>query len=263
MLIRLLTTAVLAGVLLDGGALAAEPRKSAAAPAAASSIHHRGMRGETSPHNGWAAYRHLTLDIGGDRYFVYDHTPSEFSATVIERASESIKIRGVSIPGAGIFFFPAEASACRPDAIERSGLYAEQLLFYLSQAFPAGPRSIDASSTATVDRDVPELHFLDGMMKAHGGSRTLVTVTRRARGQIEYTLQDDKDKVRGVWDSSRERPVIPDDEPLLGWKSCWATSGAASKTRLADTEELKTFGDVRKALRESLRKTSKASKAKK
>jgi hypothetical protein len=256
-------------VALAGSAFAAEPAKPAPAnpakPAAvAPSPHHKGMLGESSPHNGWARYGRLRLDIGSDRYFVYDQTPAEFSATVIDRQSEAIKIRGVSIPGAGLFYYPSEASPCEPDAMERVGLYAELLLFYLSSAFPAGPASIDASSSGVVDRPIPELHFMNGRMKAHEGARTLVTAAPVAAGQIQYLLQDDKDKIKGVWEASRNRAVIPDDEPLLGWNTCWAGTwstradgGSSFKPALADATSLKTFGEVRRARRASRRPASK------
>jgi len=247
-------------------AFAAEPAKpaaGAASSAAPSSPHHRGLRGESSPHNGWARYGQLILDIGGDRYFIYDQTAAEFSATVIERRSETIKIRGVSIPGAGVFYYPSEASPCEPDALERVGLYAELLIFYLSSAFPSGPASIDASSSGVVDRSIPELRFMDGRMKAHEGARTLVTAAPAAPGQIQYLLQDDKDKIKGIWEVSRNRAVIPDDEPLLGWNACWAGAwstradgGSSFKPRLADATSFKTFGDVRKALRAGRRQAS-------
>jgi hypothetical protein len=248
-------------VAFAASATAAEPPKPAAKAAApAASPHHKGLRGEPSPHNGWSSYGHLTLDLGADRYFVYDQASGEFSATVVERKSEAIKIRGVSIPGAGIFYYPAEASPCAPDALERVGLYAERLLFYLSSAFPAGPTSIDAGSSGVVDRAVPELHFMEGLMKPHEGARTLVTATPAGTGQIQYLLQDDRDKIKGVWEPGRKRAVIPDDEPLLDWKLCWAGAwatradgGSSFKPRLANAIELKTFGDVRRALRTSRR----------
>ena len=263
---RILSAVLLSAALAAAG-LAAEPRKAARSPSASTasaSAHHRGMPGERSPHNGWAGYGHLTLDVGTDRYFVYDQTATEFSATVIERASEEIKIRGVSIPAAGVFYYPADASGCAPDAIERVGLYAEQLLFYLSSAFPGGPGSLDGASTAVVHRDVPELRFMGGIMKEHGGARTLVSATPLKSGAIEYELQDDKDKVKGVWQARHGRPVIPDDEPLLEWNACWAGSWTKQgdgksvfKPRLAKTESLKTFGDVRKAVRASRRQARK------
>jgi len=262
---RFLAATLLAG-LLATPAPAAEPAKpsTASAPPARSSTHHRGMRGEKSPYRGWANYGHLTLDIGTDRYFVYDQSATEFSATVIERGTETIKIRGISIPGAGLFYYPAEASPCAPDALERMGLYAEQLLFYFSQAFPSGPASIKAASEGVVDRDVPELHFMGGTMKAHGGSRTRVTAARLPSGQIEYLLQDDKDKVKGVWEPRGGAGVVPDGEPLLAWKVCWAGAwktradgGSRFAPSLANASELKTFGDVRKALRASRKPAAK------
>ena len=260
--IRIFSAALLS-TALSASALAADspkPARGKAASAASAPAHHRGLSGERSPYNGWAGYGNLTLDVGTDRYFVYDQTAAEFSATVIERATEEIKIRGVSIPAAGIFYYPKDASGCAPDAIERIGLYAEQLLFYLSSAFPAGPGSVKGAATAVVEKDVPELHFMGGVMKAHGGARTRVTATSLQSGAIEYELQDDKDKVKGVWQPRRGRPVIPDDEPLLEWNSCWAGSWAKQpdgqstfKPRLAKTDSAKTFGDVRQAVRASRR----------
>jgi hypothetical protein len=263
MLIRAVLAASCSAALLAGTAHGADPVKPApakpAAKAAAAPVpyHHKGLRGQATPHNGWAAYTHLTLDIGTDRYFVYDQSAGEFSATVIDRQSEAIKLRGISIPGAGLFYYPAEASPCAPDALERLGLYAELLLFYMSSAFPAGPTSIDATSSGTVDRAIPELRFMDGLMKPHEGSRTLITATPVAQGGgIQYLLQDEKDKIKGLWQSTPGRPIIPDDEPLLDWKVCWAGSwasrpdgGSSFKPRLANASTLKTFGDVRKALR--------------
>jgi hypothetical protein len=246
--------------VIAAAAHAAEPKKApkAAPPSAAASAHHRGMYG------GWVGYGHLTLDVGTDRYFVYDQTAGEFSATVIDRATEEIKIRGVSIPGAGIFYYPANASGCAPDAIERVGLYAEQLLFYLWSAFPAGPARLKSAATAVVERGVPELHFMDGIMKEHGGARTQIRATPLPGGGIEYALEDDKDKVKGVWQPRRGRPVIPDDEPLVYWNACWAGSWtkqadgkAVFEPKLADNQSLATFGDVRKALRATRRQGKK------
>jgi hypothetical protein len=226
--------------------------------AAVSHPHHQGFEGQPSPHNGWAAYGRLTLDIGGDRYFVYDQARGEFSATVVERGSDVIKIRGVNIPGAGLFYYPAEASPCQPDAMERLGLYAELVLFYLSKAFPAGPKTAAAASSApiVVDSRVPELHFMQGMMKPRDGVPTLVSVSGNAR-EMEYLLHDDKDNVRGKWTAADNRPpVIPDREPLREWQTCWMGTwaslehgGSRFTPRLRDASSLKTFADVRKALR--------------
>ena len=229
-----------------------------AAPAAAQ--HHRGLPGEFSPHHGWSSYGQLTLDIGGDRYYIYDQAGGEFSATVIDRATGTIKIRGISIPGAGLFYYPAEASPCEPDALERMGLYAELALFYLSSAFPGGPTSIEGSSSAVVDRPIPELHFMQGLMKPREGARTLVSVSPQPGRRMEYVLRDDKDHVKGTWDAMRPNAVIPDDEPLLEWHNCWAGTWAtpsgglpAFKSRLENPASLKTFGEVRSALRQGQR----------
>lgn len=221
----------------------------------ATEIHHWGLKGQSAPHNGWASYGHLTIDLGIDRYFVYDHGAGEFSATVIDRQSETVKIRAVSIPGAGLFYFPVEVSPCEPQPVERLGLYAELLLFYLSSAVPTGPASMDAPVSAVVDESVPELQFMQGIMKARQGARTLVTVSG-PRDKLQYVLHDDKDNIKGEWQPARNTGVIPDDESLLGWRSCWA--GGWSRTpdgrssfqpNLEGTETFKTFGDVRKALR--------------
>ena len=226
-------------------------------PAAVSHPHHQGFEGQSSPHNGWAAYGQLTLDIGGDRYYVYDQSRGEFSATVVERGSSLVKIRAVSVPGAGVFYFPSEASPCQPDAIERLGLYAELALFYLSTAFPDGPKSVGATaSSATVEGTVPELHFMQGLMKPREASPTLVTVSGSPKA-IEYLLHDEKDKVKGTWTAQANRPpVIPDREPLRDWQTCWMgtwasleNGGSRFRPRLRNVTALKTFGDVRKALR--------------
>jgi len=230
--------------------------------AAVSHAHHQGFEGEKSPHNGWAAYGRMTLDIGGDRYFIYDQAGGEFSATVVERASDVIKIRGVSIPGAGVFYYPAEASPCQPDAIERMGLYAELALFYLSKAFPKGPKSIAETHAPTVvNSTVPELHFMQGLMKPRENVPTLVSITGvNGTGdskEMEYLLHDDKDNVKGIWSTAGNRPpVIPDREPLRDWQTCWTGSwaslqdgGSRFRPRLRNVASLKTFGDVRKALR--------------
>jgi hypothetical protein len=233
----------------------ASPQKPATA-AGAGEIHHWGLKGQSSPHNGWASYGHLTMDLGADRYFVYDQGPGEFSATVIDRASERVKIRAISILGAGVFYFPSGAAPCEPDPVERLGLYAELLLFYLSAAVPAGPASLEGPFSAVVDEPVPELQFMQGVMKARQGARTLVTLSG-TRDKVEYVLHDDKDNIKGVWEPGRNRGVIPDDESLFGWRSCWggiwskAADGSPSfKAYLDDNESLKSFGDVRKALRQ-------------
>ncbi len=232
-----------------------KPATSSAAPAAME-VHHRGLKGQSTPHNGWATYGHLTIDLGTDRYFVYDQGTGEFSATVIDRASENVKIRAISILGAGVFYFPSEAAPCEPEPVERLGLYAELLLFYLSAAVPAGPASLEGPFSAVVDEPVPELQFMRGTMKARQGARTLVTISG-TRGKFEYVLHDDKDDVKGVWQPGQNRGVIPDDESLLGWRSCWSgiwstpPGGKPSfQAYLDDTESFKTFGDIRKALRQ-------------
>ena len=109
--------------------------------------------------------------------------------------------------------------------------------------------------SAVVDESVPELQFMQGIMKARQGARTLVTVSG-PRDKLQYVLHDDKDNIKGEWQPARNTGVIPDDESLLGWRSCWA--GGWSRTpdgrssfqpNLEGTETFKTFGDVRKALR--------------
>lgn len=248
--IVLFSTVAAPGMAADGDG--AQPAAGAAA------AHHRGLTGQSTPHNGWARYGHLTLDLGGDRYYIYDQSGTEFSATVIDRQSGTIKIRAVSIPGAGLFYYPAEAAPCEPDAIERMGLYAELLLYYLGSAAPAGPGSLDAPVSVVVDQPIPELHFMQGLMKPRDGARTVVTLTPSMPGKIQYVLRDDKDTIRGQWEAGRNRPAIPDDEPVLDWHSCWAgmwstrTDGRpAFQTRLENASSLKTFGEVREALRAS------------
>ena len=232
------------------------PAKPAATTPAAGEYHHWGLKGQSSPHNGWASYGHLTIDLGGDRYFVYDQGPREFSATVIDRQSETVRIRAVSIAGAGLFYFPEQVSPCQPDPVERLGLYAELLLFYLSAAVPTGPASMDGPISAVVDESVPELQFMQGVMKARQGARTLVTISG-PREKRQYVLHDDKDNIKGEWQPGGNGGVIPDNESLFGWRSCWGGtwSNAADGTRvfkpyLEGNESFKTFGDVRKALRQ-------------
>jgi hypothetical protein len=232
------------------------PAKPAAIAPATGEYHHWGLKGQSSPHNGWASYGHLTIDIGADRYFVYDQGPGEFSATVIDRQSENVRIRAVSIAGAGLFYFPEQVSLCQPDAVERLGLYAELLLFYLSAAAPTGPAGMNGPVSAVVDESVPELQFMLGVMKARQGARTLVTISG-PRDKLQYVLHDDKDNIKGEWQPGGNRGVVPDNESLFGWRSCWAGvwSNAADGTQvfkphLEGNEAFKTFGDVRKALRQ-------------
>lgn len=251
--------------MLKRGLLGAAFCLLAMAAGMASAQHHRGLRGELTPHNGWSNYGQLSLDIGGDRYYIYDQAGSEFSATVIDRTSGAIKIRGISIPGAGLFYFPAQISPCEPDALERMGLFAELALFYLSSAFPRGPGAIEGASSAVVDRPIPELTFMQGMMKPREGARTLVNVSPLPGRRLEYVLRDDKDHVKGVWDATRHNAVIPDDEPLLGWHTCWAGSWSAAqgggastfKPRLENPGALKSFGEMRSALRQAERAAQK------
>jgi hypothetical protein len=246
-------------------ALAQEPKSSAPAAGTAEPVfpvpkagpaHHHGLKEEFSPHNGWARYGRLTLDLGGDRYFVYDQGQGEFSGTVVERGSNDIRLRGISIPGAGLFYFPSESSPCQPDALERLGLYAELALFYLSSAFPGGPSSVTSAATIVVDLPIPELRFMDGLMKPREGIRTLVQVTPSGVGKVQYVFVDDKDNVRGEWEAETSRAVTPDDEPLHGWQTCWSgtwskgpAGGRFFSPKVANTTSLKSFGDVRKALR--------------
>ncbi|MBV8031525.1 MAG: hypothetical protein JO035_08460 [Betaproteobacteria bacterium] len=251
-MLKNISLAFLAFILLATGGTRA------AAPVPPPAIYHHGLPEDRAPHNGWAAYGHLTLDLGGDRYYVYDQRPGEFSATVIDRATETIKIRAISIAGAGLFYFPAEASPCEPDAIERMGLYAELLLFYLSSAFPSGPATVAGEASAVVERPVPELHFMQGLMKPREGARTVVTASRETGDRIRYKLRDDRDTIEGAWEPPAPRPLIPDHEPLLHWHTCWAgtwskrSDGApAFASRLPGVKQMSSFGDVRRAVAES------------
>jgi hypothetical protein len=252
---RLFSAGLFTLVVAHGAMAQSAPGNGAKSAATATTVHHLGLKGQTSPHNGWGSYGHLTMDLGADRYFVYDQGAGEFSATVIDRQSETVKIRVISIPGAGLFYFPAEASLCMAEPVERLGLYAELLLFYLSAAAPTGPASFEGPLSVVVDEPVPELQFMQGVMKARQGARTLVTISRADR-KLRYVLHDDKDNVKGEWEAGRDYGVIPDNESLIGWRSCWTgnwskTSGGKSsfEANLDNSEAFKTFGDVRRALR--------------
>ncbi|HYL88938.1 MAG TPA: hypothetical protein VEU32_09240 [Burkholderiales bacterium] len=235
--------------LLLGGALIV-------ASAATHAQDQGGLRADAAAHGAWSAYGRLSFDIGTDRYYVYERAGDEFSAAVIDRKSDMVRIRAVSIAGAGLFYFPAGASPCQPDAIERLGLYAELVLFYLSSAFPDGPQAVHAGASAVVDKPIPELHFMQGVMKSREGARTVVSLSPRTGPKIDYVLQDDRDNVKGTWDATRLSQVVPDDEPLARWHTCWAGSwqrekgrSPVFKPRLEDARTLKTFGEVRRALR--------------
>ena len=97
---------------------------------------------------------------------------------------------------------------------------------------------------------------MQGLMKPREASPTLVTVSGGPK-QIEYLLHDEKDNVKGTWAAQANRPpVIPDREPLRDWQTCWAGTwasledgGSRFRPRLRNVSALKTFGDVRKALR--------------
>lgn len=252
---RLFSAGLLALLAAQQAAAQPVPGNPAKAAATATAAHHQGLKGQSSPHNGWADYGHLTMDLGGDRYFVYDQGAGEFSATVIDRQSETVRIRAINIPGAGVFYFPSDVSPCIPDPVERLGLYAELLLFYLSAATPTGPASITGPVSAVVDEAVPELQFMQGVMKARQGARTLVTVSG-TRDKLQYVLHDDKDNVKGEWESRRNYGVIPDNESLVGWRGCWSGNWSRGpdgkpsfEAYLEGTESFVTFGDVRRALR--------------
>lgn len=221
-------------------------------------IHHWGLKGQSLPHNGWARYGHMTLDLGGAFYYVYDQGRGEFSAAVIDRQSGTVKLRAIDIPGAGFFYFPSEAAPCEPDAIERLGLYGERVLYYLSSAFPAGPARVEGSSMAVVDAAVPELRFMQGVMKSTDRVRTEVRASSTGPGKLQYSFHDDRDDIKGLWESDGDLPVVPDGETLSDWRACWSgvwsrsAQGVMSfESNLRQPQKLKTFGDIRGELRQA------------
>jgi hypothetical protein len=228
----------------------AEPGK----PASSTTVAAQPNRESGSGENPWARYGRLTLDLGGNLYYVYEQSGGEFSATVIERDSGSVKLRALNIPRAGVFYFPAEAAPCEAGPIQRLGLYSELVLYYLGRAFDRGPGRVEGASSAAVDGEIPELRFLEGSMKSRGGIHSEVRVSPATGGVMDYVVHGDKGEFRGKWEAGQGRAVVADGEPLDGWNACWYGAKTMSGGQLVfqpdipDASSLKSFGDVRKAV---------------
>ena len=227
----------------------------------AKQIHHWGQKGEASPNNGWSGYTTMTLDLGGNSnaYSVYRQGNNEISIEVYEKGSDNIKLRAISIPGAGIFYSAENLKSCAPDPIERVGLYAELALHNLSLAFPSGPDTVTSNtdSTASINVQPVELRFMQGVMTIKTASRQEVRIDSAAPRQFKFSLINEKrtGEAKVQWEKKGTTAVVPDSESLEGWTSCWSGVFTTNpdgkrtfKANIDSTPTIKTFGDIRRAL---------------
>jgi len=199
------------------------------------------------------------MDFGDDTDLILKQSGGELIAEVQSRSTKSSIVRALSIPGAGIFYSPREENVCRPDLIERLGMYAEAALFYIGTAFPDGPAQITSSSVAKISGAPVELRFMQGVvrMPKRGEIEASVKLLDPLHFLFVVKEQGKQGSMQIEW-SGKGSEFVSSDEKLSNWLSCWsglhstdANGSESFRTNISDPGKLQSFGDVRRELNSS------------
>lgn len=217
----------------------------------AAQTHHWGQKGDVRPNAGWAAYG--TLLVESDGYaFRFDQAGDELKVDVRNVGSDRSIVETLSIPRVGLFNAGAEPQDCRPDTFESVGMMAEQVLFFLAQAFPGGPNTAELGKREIHGPPV-ELHFLQGSarMKAAWSATVDITTSDRTAGHLRFQIElHGQPLASGQWIQVGPATLVDDGESTSRWRTCWygsmdSSGQPADSERAAKLRSVKSFGEAR------------------
>ncbi len=204
--------------------------------------------------NAWAFYDSMRLDFGDAQFLDVARNDQEILFQWgLKEAGES-QYQAASIRNVGLFYFPKKESDCLPDTIEVLGLRASYVLFYISQAYPEGPSEIEKPVSRTVEGKPAEVYFLSGSLKINNDWKATVRVRPLENERYLFNvLVDGRPKpVLVDWRGNNPENLLPDDEPLEDWRTCWHgiyshhQDGTTTFNKtITETDGIKTFGDLR------------------
>ena len=222
--------------------------------------HHWGQKGDVIPNSGWSDYGYLQLDLGGSEYITFHQSDNEFFVERTVKKTGEVKFRALSIPGAGIFYFPKSNNSCAPDKIESLGIYAEMASFYLSESYSQGPNSNLPTTPVSAKGNGFELRFMQAIARSKKpwSLESVAKVTGPYRYSIKIKLEGIESSNLVEW-SENEKIVISSSDPVSSWNKCWASMTSQDKdgnittiTKLNRTDDILSFGEVRDQLNEKL-----------
>lgn len=157
----------------------------------------------------------------------------------------------------------SEEEANAPDALEWIGLQSQFVLFFLGQAFPDGPKSVQGAETRKVrdDGKSHEIRFLGGLVNLKPPWRAEATAKRTAKGPVDFRLvfgtadgPKAETTVTGTWDGGSTDFVLANAEPLEGWTVNYFGAHTRDpqgqphfEASVGDTSGFTTVGDIRAA----------------
>lgn len=217
--------------------------------------HHWGQKGEISPNNGWSDYNYLRLEFGENTLLLHGYS-GELLVEQLDNGKNP-RLSALSIPRAGMFLFPVEGASCAPNFLEQVGIYAEFVLSLLGGAFQSGPQNAQSGMHARVKRP-SELRFMQAVSRNESEAWFRVELKEVSPMTFEYDISavNGPTLISGEWKQGDGEWVVQDAEPVSEWLTCWFGSqtlesdgsGIVNK-HLDPVDDLKTFGDIRRALR--------------
>ncbi len=185
----------------------------------------------------------------------------------------------VYIPGAGYFYKNvSDELGCKPDILEQLSLQAQVVLYVLSTAFPEGPSTHWSNKSFEI---VGSKHqeLKEFSVSAGGSSERVIKWAPpwSAQGKmvqyqdttLSYNMVIESESlpnslivgqpISGEWSADEDVALVGEDEPLNGWRICFtgtydydeSTGRKKLIPNLENTETLRTFGEVFKAVREA------------
>jgi len=212
------------------------------------------VRVKSSTWNSYTSHKMELNSKGNAVQFSYLLTP--YSAK-LEMINGLKTIRGVRMGSVGIFYQGLEETSCRPDTIEWLGLLGNKTLFLLSQAFPAGPKSIGLTEAITITNTnkIHKISYMSATMKWEPEWTANVKASKHLDGTVEYQIllesNGSQTKINGAWSNHKDTPVVNDSALLSEWTACWNGVFTTQKDGKRDfksfndnTDKFITFGDI-------------------
>ena len=213
--------------------------------------HHWGQKGQNTPNNGWSEYGSIKLFMGGLEYIHIYQKKGELFFQVITEHTELIKLSGLSIPGAGIFYKPNHIGSCRPDAFEQVGILVELALNYLANAYPSGPGNPLPENIKTATGPATEIRFMQAVAQLNAPWSADFEVQKSSSGNHKIKVIINGKPMYIYW-QSEEVTFLDNNASINNWLPCWsgtqsrAPSGESSfVTDIKNTEAISTFGEIR------------------
>ncbi len=184
------------------------------------------------------------------------------------------------IPGAGYFYKNVNSElGCKPDIYEQLDLQAQIVLYVLSQAYPDGPSIHWVNKSFEIAASRHQSGEKEFSVAIGGVSERVIKWSQpwSAQGKmvqlqdstLSYNMVIKSDSlpnsliidqtISGEWRADEDSELIDEQEPLSQWRSCFTgsfdydekTGKRLHVSNLENTDSLRTFGDVFKAVKEA------------